>query len=310
MIAMRYFKKISSLIIMCTLLFACERYEEYRYDYEYSAVYFGSQKPLRTLVTRESQSTLDFKLGVVYAGVLENKTDQWATFEIDPSLLETVNGASAFSLLPEDWYDFDITDNKIIIPKGKFMGDFTIKIDKVKFTTDPVSLGTTYALPVRILDSSADSILVGDNVIPGKNYTVLVVKYISENSGTYFVRGEQIELNTQSTEIEGSKIIYSHTDWSRNKTRVLTTQSLSECEMAGVGSEDSEKMKITFGTGHTIALSSSSLHVTDLGSTYDSARDEYHFRYSYIKSGKTFQVDEYLKQRNDPENELRFEEWN
>ncbi|WP_298652240.1 DUF1735 domain-containing protein [uncultured Proteiniphilum sp.] len=302
--------KINSLIIAFLVLFACERYEEYRYDYEYSAVYFGSQKPLRTLVTRENQSTLDFKLGVVLAGMLENKTDQWATFEIDPSLLQTVEGASSFSLLPEDWYDFDITDNKITIPKGKFLGDFTIKIDKAKFTADPLSLGRTYALPVRILESSADSILAGDNITPGKDYTVLVVKYISGYSGTYYVRGEQIELNAQGNEIEGSKTIYSHPDWSRNKTRTFTTLSPSECEITGIGAEDSEKMKIIFGTDHAITLSSSSLNITDLGSSYDTEREEYHLRYSYIKSGKVFQVDEHLKQRNDPENELRFEEWN
>lgn len=307
---MRYLKKISSIIIICTLLFACERYEEYRYDYEYSAVYFGSQKPLRTLVTRENQSTLDFKLGVVLAGLLENKTDQWATFEIDPSLLQTVDGASSFSLLPEDWYEFNITDNKITIPQGKFLGDFTIKIDKAKFTANPLSLGNTYALPVRILESSADSILAGDNITPGKDYTVLVVKYISGYSGTYFVRGEQVELNAQGNEVAGSKIIYSHIDWSRNKTRVFTTLSPSECEITGIGSEDSEKMKIVFGANHAITLSSSSLNVTDLGSSYDPEREEYHLRYSYIKSGKVFRVDERVKQRNDPEKELRFEEWN
>lgn len=304
------YSRISYLMIACLVLFACERYEEYRLDYEYSAVYFGSQKPLRTLVTRNNQSTLDFKLGVVLAGMLENKADQWATFEIAPSLLQTIEGASSFSLLPEDWYDFSITDNKITIPKGKFLGDFTIQIDKAKFTADPLSLGTTYALPVRILESSADSILVGDDVTPGKDYTVLVVKYISEYSGTYYVRGEQIELNAQDNEVEGSKIIYSHTDWSRNKTRVFTTLSPSECEMTGIGAEESEKMKVIFGADRSVTLSSSNLNINDLGCTYDSEREEYHLRYSYIKSGKTFQVDEYLKQRNDPENELRFEEWN
>lgn len=297
-------------MIACLVLFACERYEEYRLDYEYSAVYFGSQKPLRTLVTRNNQSTLDFKLGVVLAGMLENKADQWATFEIDPSLLQTVDGASSFSLLPEEWYNFSITDNKIIIPKGKFLGDFTIKIDKSKFTADPLSLGNTYALPVRIVDSSADSILVGDNITPGKDYTVLVVKYISEYSGTYYVRGEQTELNTQGNEIEESKIIYSHADWSRNKTRAFTTMSPSECVMNGIGSEDSEKMKVIIGEDHAITLSSLDLNVTDLGSSYDSEREEYHLRYSYVKSGKIFRVDEYLKQRNDPEKELRFQEWN
>jgi len=303
-------KTIVSLTLVATMLMtftACEPYEDYIKDFDYSAVYFGTQKPLRTLVARESGDKLDFKLGVVLAGLRENKSDQWVTFEIAPDLLTTVTGASAFTLLPTDWYTFSISENKIIIPKGKFLGDFTISIDKAKFAADPLSLTKKYALPIRILQTSADSVLRGDETILPKDYTVLVVRYISENSGTYYVRGEQIELDINNVEVAGSKKEYYHVDWIRNLTRGLTTLSLTQSEMTGMGNQTTDKMKINFAANNAITLSTSILPVTDLGCTYD--QGVYRLKYRYVKVGKTYQVDEYLKQRNDPEKDLRFEEW-
>jgi hypothetical protein len=302
--------KSVKLVLMAFLLLsftACEPYEDYISDYDFSAVYFGTQKPLRTLVTRENESQLEFKLGVVLAGLRENKTDQWATFEVDTTLLDSVAGASGFTLLPEDWYSFDITENKIIIPKGKFLGDFTISIDKAKFTADPLSLTKEYALPVRLLETSADSILEGDDVIAARNYTILVVKYINEHSGTYYVRGSQVELDGGGNPMDSTLTEYYHVDWIRNKTRVAITTGLNQCEMTGMGSQTSDKMKLDIAAGHVVTLTSSVLPVTDLGCTY--VDGVYNFKYQYIKGGKTYQVDEFLKQRNDPENDLRFEEW-
>ena len=297
------------LIVTAVLTFVgCEPYEGNIYDYKYSAVYFGTQKPLRTLVARESSDKLNFKLGVVLSGVRENKTDQWSTFEIAPDLLTSVEGAGVFTLMPADWYSFSVAENKIVIPKGKFMGDFTISIDKAKMGADPLALNKTYAIPVRLLDTSVDSIL------STKNYTVLVVKYISENSGTYYVRGSQSEydLVLQDT-IAGTTQKYYVADWSKNKTRVFSTLSLTDCDMAGMGFNASEKLKVVFGADKAVTLTTSSANVAvtviDLGSSYNALTGEYHFIYTYFKNSKTYKVDEYLKLRNDPENDLRFEEW-
>lgn len=290
-------------------LAACEPYEDYIKDFDYSAVYFGTQKPLRTLVTREDESQLEFKLGVVLAGLRENKTDQWATFEVDTTLLDSIVGATGFTLLPEDWYSFSISGQKIIIPKGEFLGDFTISIDKAKFTADPLSLTKNYALPVRIVEASADSVLrgSGDGVTAAKDYTIVVVKYINEYSGTYYVRGSQEELDVNGNPVDGTLKEYYHVDWVKNKTRAFTTTALNQCEMTGMGNETSDKLKVDIAAGNVVTLTSSVLPVTDLGCTF--ADGVYRFKYEFIKGGKTYRVDEYLKQRNDPENDLRFEEW-
>lgn len=290
-------------------LVACEPYEPYINDFDYSAVYFGSQTPVRTLVTREDSEVLNFKLGVVLAGLRENKTGHWATFEVDTTLLDSVAGATAFTLLPEDWYSFSITENKIIIPKGEFLGDFTISIDKAKFTADPLSLTKKYALPVRIVEASADSVLRGseDGVTVPKDYTIIVIKYINEYSGTYYVRGKQEELDVNGNVVAGSLIEYHHIDWVKNTTRAFTTTTLNQCEMTGMGNQTSDKMKVNITAGNVVTLTSSVLPVTDLGCTYTDGI--YRFKYQYVKAGKTYLVDEYLKQRNDPENDLRFEKW-
>ena len=95
--------KITQIILSAFLVLVfigCEPYEPFVKDYDYSAVSFGTQKPLRTLVAREGKDKLDFKLGVVLSGLRENKTDKWVTFELAPDLLTTVPGASAFTLMP------------------------------------------------------------------------------------------------------------------------------------------------------------------------------------------------------------------
>lgn len=300
-------KKICFVVLSLIAFIGCEKYDDFIKDYDYSAIYFGSQKPLRTLVAREGTDKLEFKLGVALSGLRENKQNHWATFEIDPTLLPIIDTENKLTLLPSDWYTFSISENKIIIPKGKFLGDFTISIDKAKFTADPLSLGTNYALPVRILESSADSVLRGNTVTPAKDYTVLVVKYISENSGTYYVRGEQTEIDASGNEITGTKKSYYHVDWSQNTTRDLTNTSLADCEMRGLGTEITEKVLVTFGANRAVNLTTVSLAVTDLGCTLNEGI--YNFKYTYVKGAKTFKVNEYLKLRNDPENELRFEEW-
>ena len=68
--------------LISVLMTAC--YDDYEKDYDKSSVYFASQKPLRTLV---ADTDMSIKVGVAIGGKREVHTDDWATFEIDPSLL-------------------------------------------------------------------------------------------------------------------------------------------------------------------------------------------------------------------------------
>ena len=87
--------KLTFTILISSLLFSCKKYEDYTNDYDFSAVYFGTQKPLRTIVAYDD---MQFKLGVVLAGKRENRIDETVNFTIDPGLLTTVPGANSFTL--------------------------------------------------------------------------------------------------------------------------------------------------------------------------------------------------------------------
>jgi hypothetical protein len=294
------------------LIFAgCEQYENYIKDYDYSTVYFGAQKPLRTLVARTNNDYLEFKIGVTLAGLRENNKGYTARFELDPELLNIVEGANQFTLLPAECYTIVNPDKTFVIPKGKFLGDCTVKIDKGAFVSLPGSLNNTYALPLILLSATADAIL------PGKNYTVIVIKYIDEHSGYYYCKGSESEWDGTAV-VGGTTKEYAYADLSKNKTRLLTTQSLTRFDMAGMGSlgnldgtavtADHLLVNLTSGTVTLTATSSGNV-VTDRGSSYDAATKTFTLNYIYTKGGKSYLVNEMLVLRQDVEKELRFEIW-
>ena len=303
-------KQLRLFIISLTLLglFAgCSKYDNYIEDYSFTSVYFGSQQPLRTVVARDP---MQIKFGVALGGVRENTNDRWVKFRIDPTLLQTVTGASVFTLMPKAYYSIVLPtgDSTIIIPSGKIIGDLVLNINKDAFTKDPLATTKKYALPIRIYETSADSILSGHDVTPAKDYTIIVIKYISKESGTYYVKGSETDKSTNIT------TTYSFSDLIKNKTRDLTTLSLTNLDMGGIGTRTASalyKMLISLKADGSIALSTETggVAVTDLGSSYDASKKTFTLKYSYIDVAKTYTVDEQIIQRQDPELDLRFEEW-
>ncbi|MDD4592655.1 MAG: DUF1735 domain-containing protein [Parabacteroides sp.] len=289
------------------LIHGCEKYNDYVEDYNYTTVYFGTQKPLRTVVARDP---MQIKFGVTLGGIRENTNDHWVRFRIEPDLLKTVSGASHLTLLPQNYYKMELpsSDSLFVIQKGKTIGDVVLKINKEIFCADPLALTNTYALPLRIYETSADSILSGNEVTSPKDYTIIVIKYISQESGTYYVKGSE---TNQSTGLTNS---YNYSDLIKNKTRDLITLSLNQLEMGGIGSRnvsDKNKLIISLSENDNVTLSSieGGVTITDLGSSYDADKRIFSLKYTYTDNSNTFTVTEEIIQRNDPESDLRFEEW-
>ena len=302
-------KYILILAAAAALFCSCEKYNDFTTDFDYTAVYFGSQKPLRTVVARRGSENMQIKIGSAIGGLRENTEGYWVDFEIDESLLSSVAGADKFTMMPEDYYRMEVENNRIIIPKGKFLGDFPFIIDREKFTSDPDAVNKTYAIPLRLTDTSADKIL------EEKDYTIIVIKYITADSGTYYVKGEQTQIDAGGNPMDGTTQVYSHTDLSRNKTRVLTTLSADGLEMAGLGaSGDSgtERLKITLTDDWTVTLEQAAdeaCAIEDLGSSYDAESKTFTLHYIYTKDSSRFEVSEQLILRQDPELDLRYETW-
>ena len=108
-------KKIFYLTaIIFALVYACEPYEEFKGDNEFTTVYFPFQQPVRQLVVGEG---LSFYIGVVMGGKRSNDNNEWARIEIDESLVE----GTPMKVLPSSYYTLSTT-SEVAIPAGDFRG--------------------------------------------------------------------------------------------------------------------------------------------------------------------------------------------
>jgi hypothetical protein len=186
-------KKIFAILIMAVILTGC--YEEFRNDYPYTTVAFSTAtgglstagELGRTVVKGEG---LKLDIGVYLAGVLENREDILVRYTLDPSLL----AGTAYELMPADYYTFsDI--NQMIIPEGEYIGRLTITLDSARFLADPDAVNFHYAIPLRLTETSADSINAS---LATK---ILVVKFITRVEGFYNHTGTYTTYEEGGTEM-------------------------------------------------------------------------------------------------------------
>ncbi|AWW32697.1 hypothetical protein DN752_22535 [Echinicola strongylocentroti] len=311
---MRHSKIYIGIFLLLTGLFSCEPYEDYLGDFDYSIVYFGTQKPLRTIVAYDN---MEFKVGVALGGKRSNEVDEYADFSVDPSLLDddTFTEGNDFELLPADYYSLS-NDSRMVIPAGKFIGDVTVTLDREAFTSDPKALSTTYALPIRITGSSLDSISSGNydeagNVInPPKDYTILVVKYISPYHGTYYHKGTQQELDENGELIE--ETVYNNDDLSKNGTWALSTVDRTQVMTPALGDNISGSMVLNVNeSNNEVAISTTDDNIVDLvgTATYNADERTFYLDYSFTRNARNFTVQDTLVLRRAPELDLGFEEW-
>lgn len=301
--------------VLTTLILAvgCKPYEDFVEDFDFSIVYFGTQKPLRTIVAYEEMS---FKVGVALGGKRTNAVNETVNFEIDPSLLDdpAIVGGNPFELMPSDYYEID--GQEMVVPVGKFIGDVTVKLNTDLFTADPKATQNHYAIPIRIKSATTDSVATGafddtGNVITvPKDYTIVVVKYISPLHGTYYRQGVQKEFDEAGAKLD--EITYNDPDLIKNATWDIQTVDRYSVSTPGFGtfnngslllSLDSETNQVTISTGSPAIVGLSGQ------GTYDPVSRVFQLDYSFERDGRDFQVSEKLTIRQAPELDLRFEEW-
>ncbi|MFI3305799.1 MAG: DUF1735 domain-containing protein [Rikenellaceae bacterium] len=320
-------------LVACVALTSC--YEDYTVDFDYSTCYFASQQPLRTLISREDSATLDFEMGVVLSGIRDNQIEREVLLAYDEELLYSIEGAENFELLPEDLYETSLVNNRFTIPVGSYLGTFDLKIDRDKFAALDGSLENTYAIPYRIVDAQVDSILRGDATTAAKDYTIYVVKYANEYSGTYYAYGVRTNGSTGEVSYYGD-----YTDSMEDfeidtldpmdidliycPERVFTTTGLRTVttSLSDHGDTTLGFLHLEYDDAYTLNLSvtsSSILEFEDL--TSDLAIEEVvlaadpedakvlRLYYKYTYGGVEYTVKEMLVQRQDPEYDLHFEEW-
>lgn len=317
---MKYDKFIKKLLpaLLFPVLAMTSCYDGYIEDHEVTIAYFSTQKPLRTVVAGRD---MKIKVGVSLGGKRAVDVNDWAEFEIDPSLL----AGTGFTLLPKRYYNL-ANPNTFRVSNGNLaIADVEITFTD-EFYADVKAVDTYYALPFRVTGSSLDSINTGafdpkgNELLPAKDYSIVAVKYISAYHGTYYVKGKLDELNDAGVAVKTTT--YSDADLSRNITRNVFTVSATEVQRPGLANfvvADNEAVKITVQANDhadkvyplVVEAPSGCTALSEASGTYygNKERPEIVLKYKFEKGGKTYRVEETLVLRQDPVNDLRFEEW-
>lgn len=200
------------------LLTSCENGEWEFPDYEYSAVYFAYQSPIRTIVLGEDifDTSLDneFKCQIMatMGGVYSNEKNVEIGIRVDNALCDNLvfeETEEDVLPMPSDYYS--LSSDRIIIEKGSVLGGVTVQLTEA-FFNDPKSLEANYVIPVMMTEVvNADSILSGkplvDNPRRGvssdwdvqpKDFILYAVKYINPYDANYLRRGKDVISGAQS----------------------------------------------------------------------------------------------------------------
>jgi hypothetical protein len=283
-------------IVLMFLLSSC--YDDYKLDFDYTATYFALQSPLRTLIVQDGKDELSMEVGVVLAGVYENKANEVVNFEVRPTLLANY---PQLTLLPADYYTIS-NPNQMDIPKDQILGKVTITLNE-KFINDPKAHLLNYALPLKITGTTLDSILAG------KDSTIIAIKYQNKYYGAYWVKGVDHTLNT--TGQIASSFKYSNADLVKNTNKLITTLAKDSCSVPYIGADltGANKLKLQIKTDGSVTIIPGVLKdMTNISGTgqYDKTKKVFTLDYSYTKTGVQHHVLDTLYHFDSP---LKVEKW-
>lgn len=218
-------------------------YEEFIKDYANPSMGFALPTQIRTVI--ESKNSI--YVGVAIGGKREVDPGDWATFEIDESLLE----GTGKKLLPAEYYKLADPNTFRVRRTGMAVADVEITFTDA-FYADPSSLTAVYALPLRItgvsIPASRDSL---GNVNPagavraGAETTIVAVKYINEYSGTWYKMGTVTEIDASGNPVGGARTYGDSRDIINCATAPLTTRGRYVLERSGIADSTSGAMLLT-----------------------------------------------------------------
>ncbi|MDH6312108.1 hypothetical protein M2137_000871 [Parabacteroides sp. PFB2-10] len=234
------------LAITGVMFTSCENGDWEFPDYEYTAVYFAYQSPIRTICLGEDifDTTLDndYKCQIMatMGGVYKNNKNIEIGIRVDNSLCDGLvfDGTDKeVTPMPSNYYS--LSSDKIVIEKGKLLGGVTVQLTDA-FFNDPKSITTTYVIPVVMTSvNNADSILSGTPVVANprravaddwdvvpKDYTLYAVKYINKWEGNYLRRGTDVVTINGATE----NVTRKHQYVEKDEVFGLNTISLTDTE--------------------------------------------------------------------------------
>lgn len=252
---MKSIKKLTLLFVFTSVVFACDRDMPVFDDFDYTAVYFPLQYPVRTLSLGEEEfdnsldQELKFHIAPNIGGMYENRQSWTVDFVIDESLADNLTDLNGNNIkaLPQSYYSLNPTGQVEITP-GSFRGMIQVRLSDA-FLDDTMAYRTHYVIPLRITESSADSILVGEKVesipdpdprIPShwlvnpKDFVLFGIKYINPYHGTYLHHGMNVRYDLNNNPIDTA--IYRQTYLVDNPLYQLTTRGRNVVHTNGISS--------------------------------------------------------------------------
>lgn len=277
---MKSFKTICFIISLAAILLSggclIQNMDQEFPDFDYNAVYFPLQYPLRTLVLGKDRidnsldNELKFHIGVSIGGLYNNKQNRPVSYVVDNNLAANlVNGnGDTIMALPLSYYTLEPA-NEVIIPAGSFNGLIQVQLNEA-FLHDALAIKGNYVIPLRITKADADSVMSGIPVVEGarktvpsdwesgaqpKDYVLFGIKYINEYHGDWFHRGKDVAYDGQGQII--NETVYREKYIVHDQVWKIKTTGRFECITNGVGinSGSNYAMKLAFDSNGGIAIS-------------------------------------------------------
>lgn len=200
------------LAISLVFLTSCEN-DEWSFDnYDYQAVYFAYQYPVRTITLGDDifDTSLDnahkCKIMATIGGQYNNEKE----VSIDVSIVNSLPAGLLFEqggddIIPMPSNYYNLLSDKIIIPKGQMAGGVEVQLTDA-FFADPSALKKKYVIPLQMTKVvNADTILSGKSLVTNprkgvstdwsvapKDFIFYAIKYINPWEAYYLRRGKDV----------------------------------------------------------------------------------------------------------------------
>ncbi len=207
---MKQILAISGILLLTLGIPSCYNDDWSFPDFDYTTTYFPYQYPVRILVLGDynfdnsNDNALKFLISANMGGVYKNNENISVQIAVDESLTDSLY-ASGVKLepLPNSLYTLSSSTN-LTIPSGKFYGSVEVQLAQA-FLDDPLAASLNYVIPLKIINSTTDSVLLGlpnvanpDPRVPGdwitrpQNFTLFGITFVNEYHGRYLIRGTDI----------------------------------------------------------------------------------------------------------------------
>src|SRR5690606_28204780 len=173
-------------------------------------------------------------------GVYNTKKDVTIGVEVDNSLTSGLMFNAGPDILPMPSSYYTLSDNKIVIPKGKLSGGVQVQLSDA-FFADPLALSRNYVIPLKM-----KNVVNADSILSGKDYILYAVKYVNQWHGNYLRRGNDVIVG-KAGYAALSKTITRHNQYvEKDEVSSIITNSLNKVEFPVIfKDEDNNNANIT-----------------------------------------------------------------